>query len=143
MPETNPRLGRTFRSKIEQKGIIERGQGSGKVSCKETCPLGGHREAGCGEAWLERSTWREKAEQKSMEGLRCPLENLGLICQAVGSYQGCKQLAWPIRLSKVRTRQKGQAGGQGPRQDDGNYTSQAGNNEAGLAEGGWGGVARS
>lgn len=56
MPETNPRLGRTFWSKMEQKGIIEGGQGSGKVSCKETCPLWGHREEGCGKAWLEGST---------------------------------------------------------------------------------------
>lgn len=78
-----------------------------------------------------------------MEGLRCPLESLGLICQAVGSGQGWKQLTWPVRLSKVKKRQKGQAGGQGLMQDDGNYTSQAGKDEAELAEGGWGGVARS
>lgn len=33
----------------------------------------------------------EREQKKSMEGLRCQPEGLGLIWQAVGSYQGCKQ----------------------------------------------------
>lgn len=149
MPETNPRLGRPSQSKVEQKSIVERGQERGKVSSKETWSTGGTQ----GLRLLQKCGWkgehgRERAEKKSMEGLRCQLESPGLTWQAVGSYQGRKQ----FRVSKTeqhdaaagwRRRQKGQAGGQGPRQNDGNYTSQAGNDGGWAAEGGWGAVARS
>lgn len=72
MPETNPRLWRTFRSKMEQKGIIEGGQGSGKVSCKETCPLWEHREEGCGKAWLEGSTRERESRAEEHGGSQVP-----------------------------------------------------------------------
>lgn len=74
------------------------------------------------------------------QGLPCPLQSLGLVCQAVGVTGGCKQLRSmgskleTMNWLQVEDEAEGQTRGQEPRQDDGPV--QAG------TDGGWAGGGR-
>lgn len=122
MPETNPRLGRTSQSKVEQKGIIERGQESGKVSYKETCPLGGHREAGCSKSMSGRGYLAEREQRgRAWRVSGAHQRALDLSARQWGVTRGVSSSgSWLIRLSNMmlaagwRTKQKGQEEGRDP-----------------------------
>lgn len=122
MPETNPKLGRTFQSKVEQKGIIERGQESGKGRCKETWLTGGWGWAQGSGLWQKHGWKGEHSKGRAGRVSGAHRRALDLSARQWGVTRGVSSSEmWPVRLRNMmlaaewRMRQKGQSGGLEPR----------------------------